>query len=194
MKILLWQDLDKLGKRGDVVDVRDGYARNYLLPRKLASVPTPSMYKEFELEKRRQSKRDAVLIGDAQAVAEKLAGISSVSVEVNTNEEGHLYGTVTPSMVSDALRDQGLKIEPKAVEIAEPIKQIGTYDVVLNLHREVRPTIKVWVLSTKAVKLEDAEAAAKPAPAAPEADGASGPDASEPDASGSEESKPEAKE
>ena len=92
-------------------------------------------------------------------------------------------------MVSDALRDQGLKVEPKAVEISEPIKQIGTYDVVLNLHREVRPTIKVWVLSTKAVKLEDTTQAAEPVPApVPAAE------APAPDASGSEEAKPEAKE
>ena len=68
-------------------------------------------------------------------------------------------------MVSDALRDQGLKVEAKAVEIAEPIKQIGTYDVVLNLHREVRPTIKVWVLSTKAVKVEGDTPAPEPVPA-----------------------------
>ena len=165
MKILLWHDVEKLGNRGEIVDVRDGYFRNFLLPRKLASAPTPSMYKEFELEKRRQSKRDAVLIGDAQGVAEKLAGIASVSVEVNTNEEGHLYGAVTPSMVSDALRDQGLKVEAKAVEITEPIKQIGTYDVVLNLHSEVRPTIKVWVLSTKAVKVEGDTREPEPVPA-----------------------------
>ena len=188
MKILLWRDVEKLGKRGEVVDVRDGYARNFLLPRKLASVPTPSMYKEFELEKRRQAKRDAVLISDAQGVAGRLASVQSVSVEVNTNEDGNLYGAVTPTMVADALRDQGLKVEPKAVEIAEPIKQIGTYEVVLNLHREVRPTVKVWVLSTKAVKVDDRAATAESAPEAEAAAEAA------PAAAPAEESKPEAQE
>ena len=159
MKILLWQDVDKLGKRGEVVDVREGYARNFLFPRRLGSKPTPSMYKEFELEKRRVSKQEAVLVSESKVVAEKLAGITSVSVEVNTNEEGHLYGAVTPSMVAEALKDQGLKIEARAVEIAEPIKQVGTYEVTINLHRDVQPKLKVWVLSTKAVK--PAEAAAK---------------------------------
>ncbi len=170
MKVLLWQDVEKLGKRGDVVDVRDGYARNFLLPRRLASVPTPPMYKEFELEKRRQAKQEAALVSGAREIAEKLSRITSVSIEVNTNDEGHLYGAVSPTMVADALRDQGLKVEPRQVEIAEPIKQVGTYEVTVALHREVRPAVKVWVLSTKAVKPETsrseekkAEGAAPPA-------------------------------
>jgi len=158
MKVLLWQDVDKLGKRGETVDVREGFARNYLFPRKLASIPTPSMHKEFELAKRRSVKQEAALITDAKAVAEKLAGVTSVSIEVNTNEEGQLYGAVSPSMVADALKDQGLKVEARSIEIAEPIKKVGTYEVVVNLHREVKPTLKVWVLSTKAVKPEDKKA------------------------------------
>jgi large subunit ribosomal protein L9 len=162
MKVLLWQDVDKLGKRGETVDVKEGFARNYLFPRKLASIPTPSMHKEFELAKRRVVKQEAALIGDAKAVAEKLAGVNSVSIEVNTNEEGLLYGAVSPSMVADALKDQGLKVEAKAVEIGEPIKKVGTYDVVINLHRDVKPTLKVWVLSTKAVKSEEKKAGEAP--------------------------------
>jgi large subunit ribosomal protein L9 len=159
MKILLWQDVEKLGKRGEVVDVREGYARNYLFPRRLGSEPTPSMYKEFELAKRRAAKQEAVQVTESKAIAERLSGVTSVSIEVNTNEEGHLYGAVTPSMVSDALRDQGLKVEARCVEIADPIKQVGTYEVTINLHREVKPKLKVWVLSTKAVKPEPARGA-----------------------------------
>jgi len=150
MKILLWNDVEKLGKRGEIVDVRDGYARNYLIPRRLASKPTPSMYKELEIEKRRQAKVDAKFIAEANVVAEKLAAVTSVSIEVNTNEAGNLYGSVTPTMISEALRDQGLKIEPKAFEIAEPIKLTGTYEVAVNLHRDVKGKLKVWVLSSKA--------------------------------------------
>ena len=156
MKVLLWTDVDKLGKRGETVEVKEGFARNYLFPRKLASIPTPSMQKEFELAKRRVVKQEAAVISDAKQVAEKLAGVTSVSIEVNTNEEGQLYGAVSPSMVSDALKDQGLKVEARAIEIAEPIKKVGTYEVLVNLHREVKPKLKVWVLSTKAVKPEGA--------------------------------------
>lgn len=152
MKVLLWQDVDKVGNRGEVVEVKDGFARNFLFPRKLASKPTPSMYKQFELEKRKVAKREATQITDAKQLADKLAGIASVSIEVNTNEEGHLYGGVNPSMVADALKDQGVKVEARVIEIAEPIKQVGTYEVSVNLHREVKTKLKVWVLSTKAVK------------------------------------------
>jgi len=155
MKVLLWQDVDKLGKRGETVDVKEGFARNFLFPRKLASIPTPSMHKEFELAKRRAVKQEAALITDAKAVSEKLGGVASVSIEVNTNEEGMLYGAVSPSMIAEALKDQGLKVEAKAIEIAEPIKKTGTYEVTVNLHREVKPVLKVWVLSTKAVKPDE---------------------------------------
>lgn len=155
MKVLLWQDVEKIGKRGETINVREGFARNFLFPRKLASIPTPSMQKEFEMSKRRVVKQEAAFISDAKLVAEKLAGVSSVSIEVNTNEEGLLYGGISPSMVAEALKGQGLKVEAKAIEIAEPIKKVGTYEVVVNLHREVKPTLKVWVLSTKAVKPEE---------------------------------------
>jgi large subunit ribosomal protein L9 len=158
MKVLLWQDVDKLGRRGETVDVREGFARNFLFPRKLASTPTPSMHKEFEVAKRRFVKQEAALIGDAKLIAEKLAGVTSVSIEVNTNDEGLLYGAVSPTMIVEALKDQNLKVEAKAIEIEEPIKKVGTYEVVVNLHREVKPKLKVWVLSTKPVK---ADAAAK---------------------------------
>lgn len=156
MKVMLWQDVDKVGKRGDVIDVKDGYARNFLLPRKLARKVVAgreaALQKEFELAKRRAAKQEAVLVSGAKEIAAKMAGITSVSIEVNTNEEGHLYGAVSPSMVVDALKDQGLKVDARAIEIAEPIKQVGTYEVTVNLHREVQPKVKVWVLSTKAVK------------------------------------------
>ncbi|HEU4334526.1 MAG TPA: 50S ribosomal L9 C-terminal domain-containing protein, partial [Candidatus Eisenbacteria bacterium] len=97
----------------------------------------------------RQNKLEAKLIAGATQVAEKLGQLASVSIEVNTNEEGHLYGSVTPTMIAEALKDQHLKVEPKSIEIAEPIKQVGTFEVVVNLHREVKPKLKVWVLSTK---------------------------------------------
>lgn len=161
MKVLLWKDVDNLGKRGEVVEVREGYARNFLFPRRFASDPTPSMYKVLEQEKRRQSKLEATVVSSAKEIAEKLASVPSVSIEVNTNEQGLLYGAINPSMVADALRAQGLKIEPRMVEIAEPIKQVGTYEVTVNLHREIQPKVKVWVLSTKAVKPAEPAAEAK---------------------------------
>jgi large subunit ribosomal protein L9 len=152
MKILLWQDVEKLGKRGETVDVRDGFARNYLFPRKLASLDGPSMRKELEQAKRRAAKQEAEYVSEAQAVAEKLAGVASVTVEVNANEEGQLYGAVTPSMIADALREHKLKVDARCVEIPEPIKKVGTYDLDIVLHKDIRHKLKVWVITTKAVK------------------------------------------
>jgi len=165
MKVLLWNDIEKLGKRGEIVEVKDGYARNYLFPRRLASKPSPTMYKELEIEKRRQGKVDAKFIADANVVAAKIAAIPSISIEVNTNEAGALYGSVTPTMIAEALKDHGLKVEPKAVEIAEPIKSVGTYEILIALHREVKPKLKVWVLSTKGPSADGGKT--PEAPAAP---------------------------
>ncbi|HYE98739.1 MAG TPA: 50S ribosomal protein L9 [Planctomycetota bacterium] len=156
MKVLLWQDVDKVGRRGEVVDVKDGFARNFLFPRKLASKDSPSMRKELELAKRRTAKQEAMYVSEAKEVAERLTKVPSVTVEVNANEEGLLYGGVTPTMIADALKSEHkLKVEAKAVEIAEPIKKIGTYDVEINLHREVKSKLKVWIISTKAVKPQE---------------------------------------
>src|SRR6185436_7953616 len=122
MKVRLWQDIEKVGKRGEILEVKDGFARNFLIPRRMAGKPNSSQDKEFELEKRRQGKLDAKLVADAKAVAEKLSNLPSVSIEVNANEEGQLYGSVTPSMIAELLKDQGLKVEPKTIEIKDPIK------------------------------------------------------------------------
>lgn len=152
MKVLLWQDIEAIGKRGEIVDVKPGHARNYLFPHRLASEPTPSMYKEFELEKRRQAKKEKVLVTEAETVAKKIQEISSVTIEVNTNEEGQLYGSVTPSMIADALLDQGLKIEPRMVEIAEPVKQVGVYEIPVRVFKDVVPKVKIWVVSSKTLE------------------------------------------
>jgi len=171
MKVMLWDDVEKLGKRGDVLVVSDGYARNFLFPQRKARPVIEgredALLRELNVAKRRAAKQEAALVTGAREIAEKLSGIASVSIEVNTNEEGHLYGAVTPSMVSDALRDQGLKVEAKAIEIAEPIKQVGTFEVTVNLHRDVKPKVKVWVLSTKAVKPEAGKAPEEKKPDAP---------------------------
>ncbi len=155
MQVLLWHTIEKLGKRGDIVTVKDGYARNFLIPRRMASLPTPGQYREFEVEKRRQDQIEVQLVEDAKQVETKLAEVTSLSIEVNTNDEGVLYGSVTPTMISQALVGENMKVDPKSIEILEPIKNIGTYEVTINLHREVKPTLKVWVLSTKDLKVNE---------------------------------------
>jgi large subunit ribosomal protein L9 len=152
MKVLLWQDVEKVGRRGETVEVREGFARNFLFPRKLASKDTAGMRKELEQAKRRSARQEAEYATEAQAVAEKLATVPSVTVEVNANEDGALYGAITPGMISEALREHKLKVDARCVEIAEPIKKVGTYDVDIVLHKDIRSKLKVWVITTKAVK------------------------------------------
>lgn len=146
VKILLWETIDKLGKLGEVVNVKDGYARNFLFPRKLATIDAPSQHRALASARKKMEKREAQMASDAKALAEQLEKVS-VSLQVNTTEEGKLYGSVTPTMIAEALAAQGYKIEAKAIDIPDAIKQVGFFEVTVNLHRESKPKLKVWVVS-----------------------------------------------
>lgn len=160
MKILLWEFIDKLGAIGDVVTVKPGYARNYLFPKGWATLDSPSQRKALQVSKRKKEQQEVKRASDARSRAEAIEKIS-ISLEVNTTEDGSLYGSVTPTMIADALREKGAVVEPKAIEIDEPIKQVGLYEVSINLHREVKPKLKVWVVSVNPASAPAAEA--KPA-------------------------------
>lgn len=148
MKVLLWKDVEKVGNRGDVVDVAGGYARNYLLPQKIASLPTEKGKRDLELEKKHAAKQEAKTISDVKALAERF-GKESVTIEVKTNEEGNLYGSVTPAMVADAYKEQGLAATPEMFVLDEHIKTAGVYTVKVKLPKEVEATAKVWVVQSR---------------------------------------------
>ncbi len=168
MKIRLWHDVEALGKRGDVVSVKDGYARNYLLPRRMAGKPTVAQDREYLLEKRRWEKRQADLLVEAKAVAEKMQ-IVVVSVEANANPEGVLFGSVTPHMISAALTQQGFRTEAKSVKLDEPIKKTGDYKIPVRLHADLSVTVEVKVVPS-AESVRQAEEAAKEAKAIADAE------------------------
>ena len=163
MKIRLWHDVESLGKRGDVVNVRDGYARNYLLPRRMAGKPTASQDREFLLEKRRWEKNQAQLLVEAKGISEKLGAVS-VTIEANANPEGVLFGSVTPHMVSAALAQEGYRVDAKSIRIDEPIKKVGEYKVPVRLHAELSVPIQVKV-APSAESVRQAEEAKKEAEA-----------------------------
>jgi large subunit ribosomal protein L9 len=146
MKVLLWKSIEKLGNLGQVVEVKPGYARNYLFPQRLATPDTPRQHQALSIARRKQELLERKMAESAQALAAALEKFS-VSLEVNTTEDGTLYGSVTPTMIADALREQGARVEPKAIQIDDPIKQVGYYEVLVNLHRDVKPKLKVWVVS-----------------------------------------------
>ena len=149
MQVILRDDLDNLGKSGEVVNVKEGYARNYLLPRGLAIKATASDVKRVEHEKRVIAARTAKMAKEAQAEADTLSKVS-VSIARAVGEEDKLYGSVTSRDIAEALAAQNVKVDSKKIHLEEPIKTLGMTEVQVKLGRGVNATIKVWV-----VKKED---------------------------------------
>jgi large subunit ribosomal protein L9 len=145
MQVILRDDLDNLGKSGEVVNVKPGYARNYLLPRGLAIRATAGDIARVEHEKRVIAARTAKLAKAAQAEADKLSQVS-VSIARAVGEEDKLYGSVTSRDVAEALREQGVIVDSKKLHLAEPIKALGEFEVPVKLGRGVNATIKVAVV------------------------------------------------
>jgi large subunit ribosomal protein L9 len=144
MQIILRDDLDNLGKSGEVVNVKPGYARNYLLPRGLAIKATAGDIARVEHEKRVIAARTAKLSKAAQAEADKLSSVS-VTITRAVGEEDKLYGSVTNRDVSEALREKGVVVDAKKIHLAEPIKALGEFEVPVKLGRGVTATIKITV-------------------------------------------------
>ena len=145
MQVILRDDMDNLGKSGEVVNVKEGYARNYLLPRGLAIKATASDVKRVEHEKRVIAARTAKLAKEVQAEADALSRIS-VSIARAVGEEDKLYGSVTSRDIAEALAAQNVKIDSKKIHLEEPIKTLGMTEVPIKLGRGVNATIKVWVV------------------------------------------------
>ena len=144
MQIILQEDVDKLGNRGEVVSVAEGYARNFLLPRKMALEATPGNMKRLEKMRAAFAKKEAVEKGDAQKLAEMLAGVS-LEVTRKSGENDQLFGSVTSADIAEALAAKGFTIDKRKIALAEPIKTIGEFDVPVKLHREIGMTVKLAV-------------------------------------------------
>ena len=144
MEVILTQDVPSLGKTGEVVKVKDGFARNRLLPQKLAYVATPTNLKRIQqLEKKRQEAY-ATDKAEAQTLAEKLASAScTVSVEVNDQEK--LYGSVTESDVVKALEVEGFQVDKRQIRFENPIEELGIFEIGVELHPEVIAKVRLWV-------------------------------------------------
>jgi large subunit ribosomal protein L9 len=145
MQVILRDDMENLGKSGEVVNVKPGYARNFLLPRGHALKATASDVKRVEHEKRVIAARTAKLAKEAQAEADTLSKVS-VSIARSVGEEDKLYGSVTSRDIADALGEQGVKVDSKKIHLAEPIKTLGLTEVQVKLGRGVNATVKVWVV------------------------------------------------
>ena len=145
MKVILRKDIEKLGNAGDIVTVKDGYARNYLLPRGLAVPATPGNLRAIEEEKKLAELRANREKRAAEKLAEKLNSVS-VTATVSVGEEDKIFGAVTTQMIADLLKEKGYDIDRRKIHLEEPIKALGIYDVPIKLHPEVEATVKVWVV------------------------------------------------
>jgi large subunit ribosomal protein L9 len=151
MDVLLCEDVDNLGQRGQVVRVRAGYGRNYLLPNKLALNATTGNKKMIEEQKRVLAKREDRERKAAQSESDNLGGVE-LRFDRKVGEHGILFGSVTVLDIVEALKKKGYTVERRRVALKEPIKEVGDYDVTIKLHREVTPSIKVLVRKEGAVE------------------------------------------
>ena len=146
MEVVLKEDIENLGHMGDVVKVKDGYARNYLLPRGLVVLANNRNLKALEHEQRMIAQRRERLTKEAQGISDKLAGVS-LQFTAKAGEEGRLFGSVTTMDIEKALKEQGFEVERRRIVLDAPIKNVGDYEVPIRLRPEVMPSIKVKVMS-----------------------------------------------
>jgi len=145
MEIILRQAVENLGKPGDVVTVKNGYARNYLLPHGIAFEATPGNLKRIAQERDRLEAAENERIGAAQELAKRLEEVQ-LTFSARVGEEGKLFGSVTSADIAEQLTSQGFHIEKRLVDLHEPIKALGVYRVPVKLHADVKPEIRVWVI------------------------------------------------
>jgi large subunit ribosomal protein L9 len=143
MQLVLTEDVPNLGKQGDVVEVKPGYGRNYLVPRGLATVPTPHNLRLLERFKIRVRQAREARIADLKALAEQIQKMAGITIEANANDEGHLYGSVAAPEVSKGLKAKGLLVEPDMVRLEGPIKETGLYAVKLQLGSDLDGEAKI---------------------------------------------------
>ena len=144
MEVILREKIDKLGAKGDIVRVSNGYARNFLLPKKLAVLATPVNIRQIEQEKAVAIRREAKEKQDAEALAQQLSKVS-ISLTRKVGENEVLYGSVTSMDISEALQAKGFNIDKRKIELEDAIKSLGRFDVPIKLHREVTVLVSVDV-------------------------------------------------
>jgi len=155
MKVLLRRNVSKLGKIGDVVDVKEGFARNYLLPQKLAVVPNRANVRSVELEQQRYLQELAAKRSDLEARVAVLAG-KEITIQARANEEGVLYGSIGPAQIVAALAEQNLFAEPENVLLDSPIRKLDRYTVKIELAEGIGAEIFVWIVPVHEEDAQDA--------------------------------------
>lgn len=146
MKVLLLEDVEKLGWLGDIVDVKPGYARNYLVPYGLATVPTENAIRRIADEKAKRAAERKLAYEKLVQVAEEINGVA-VTIEANANEQGHLFGSVSAEQIGAKLREAKCEVSDDMVQLSDHIKEVGDYDITLKFAADVTAIAKVTVVA-----------------------------------------------
>jgi large subunit ribosomal protein L9 len=152
MQLVLTENVPNLGQQGDVVEVKPGYGRNYLVPRGMATVPTAHNLRLLERYKIRVKQALDSRIADLKALSAQLANMAGITIEANANEEGHLYGSVGVAEIAKGLVSKGMPIDPEMVKLDGPIKETGLFAVKVNLGHEIETEVKVAVVKSQEKK------------------------------------------
>ncbi len=146
MQVILKEDIHNLGYKGDVVNVRKGYGRNYLIPQQKAVIASESALKMLAEDNRQRAHKLAKIKADAEAFAARINGVS-LTIATKASETGKVFGSVTTVQIADALNEKGLEVDRKTIALKEPIKELGTYKLAVKLHKEVTAEIEVVVVA-----------------------------------------------
>ena len=145
MKVILLEDIKNIGKKGQIINAKDGYARNYLIPKKLAIEATEANIRNLEAEKRRKEEKEKELLQEARSLEEELMK-KTIVIKAKTGEHGKLFGSITTKEISDVLeKEHKITIDKKKFDLEEPIKSVGEYKVRIKLHPQVNAELKVIV-------------------------------------------------
>ena len=145
MKVILLQTIDRLGKAGEVITVKEGYARNYPIPKKVAREATTGNMKMLEAVRKKQADEDAKKMSEIKVLADKLAALS-LTISAAAGEEDKLFGSVSNEMIAEALLAESVTVDKRDIILDEPIKKLGVYQVTVKLHPEVKASLKVWIV------------------------------------------------
>ncbi len=145
MKVILRKDQEKLGAVGALIEVKDGYARNYLIPKGIAFPATEGSLRALEEEKKQAGRRENKVLKTSQHLATELEKLS-ITIKVKVGEDEKLFGSVTSQDIADAVKEKGIDLDKRVIELTEPIKALGIYTVDARLHASVTGKIKVWVV------------------------------------------------
>ena len=145
MKVILLENIERVGKAGDVVTVAEGFARNYLVPKNKAKPATPGNMKMLDALKKKSLEEEKKILDEAKALADKLSTLS-LTINAQAGEEDKLFGSVSNDTIASALAEAGINIDKKDIFLEEPIKKLGVYQAAVKLHPEVKASLKVWVV------------------------------------------------